>query len=494
MIETRKLADLPVLPSFADDDEMVVRDVSAGDPSQAVTKTTIAALREAIAPPPSAPAKIQDTAGTTRVETEEDAGRVTITADGHRVLDIGAEMVREEAAADIAAGGRVAREYGNDLFGAGILGVVHRVSEGESGPTRAAAITLGFPDGYGGIDSAQSFLVATNDISAGELVSQVGAISNRDIGSTGAYMDSTSPGGSEAVIRTRSESGAGNTHALMQVVDEDDEVTSTIRVSSAGVEAITTGVDAVIVRPGGAPVPEGDDSITDWIARVESEAGGVPTKIENGTSRVEIASANGDIEIYRAGTRVGFFWGDSGGRVIIGGPNGARLTLPEASSAHALATSGGYQSALTSTCYLQLPSGVTSYMHGIYLAKAAADDIAALAPVPWTPSWSGVVNVDSVTHVEASVQVINDYVDVEGSLTVTPDAAGVTVVTASIGVAFAYPAVDKDGQASAGVPGVAVQPAGCRVSTDGTVSVAFDAASNAEHTVSFRVRYLKATP
>jgi hypothetical protein len=241
----------------------------------------------------------------------------------------------------------------------------------------------------------------------------------------------------------------------------------------------------------GAPTDAADAATKQY---VDTASSAVPTKIENGTSRIVITSANGDIEIYRAGTRVAFFWSGGGGQLIFGGPNGASLTLPETTGGHASIRSGGYQSAMTSTSYLQFPSGVASYMHGIHIAKAASDGLASRDPVAWTPSWSGALNVDSVTHVEASVQVINDYVDVEGSLTVTPDAAGVTVVTASIGVAFAHPAVDKDGQASAGVPGVAVQPAGCRASSAGAIQVAFEAASDEEHTVSFRVRYLKATP
>lgn len=265
-------------------------------------------------------------------------------------------------------------------------------------------------------------------------------------------------------------------------------MTETVAVWATAPASQDVDMDGHKITGLGAPVASDDAATKQYVDTASSV---VPTKIQNGTSRVEIASANGDIEIYRAGTRVGFFWSDSGGRVILGGSNGARLTLPEGTSAHALMTSGGYQSALTSTGYLQLPSGVTSYMHGIHLAKSAADGLASRDPVAWTPSWSGALNVDSVSHVEASVQEIGDYIDVEGSLTVTPDAAGVTVVAASIGVAFAHPAVDKDGQASAGVAGVAVQSAGCRVSTDGTVSVAFEAASNAEHTVSFRCRYRK---
>lgn len=236
----------------------------------------------------------------------------------------------------------------------------------------------------------------------------------------------------------------------------------------------------------GAPSASDDAATKQY---VDTVAGAAPTKIENGTSKVEIPSSGGDVVVTVSGQAIATF--SYNGQTIIGSPFGGRLYLP-ADSGHLKVRSGGYTSDCTSAGYLQLPSGVASYMHGIHLAKSAADGLAARDPVAWTPSWSGALNVDSVSHVEASVQEIGDYIDVEGSLTVTPDAAGVAVVTASIGVAFAHPAVDKDGQASAGVAGVAVQSAGCRVSTDGTVAVAFDAASNAEHTVSFRVRYRKA--
>lgn len=235
----------------------------------------------------------------------------------------------------------------------------------------------------------------------------------------------------------------------------------------------------------GAPTDAADAATKQY---VDTVAGAAPTKIENGTSKVEIASSGGNAVVTVSGQSIATF--SLNNQTIIGSSFGGRLILP-ADSGHSQIRSGGFTSNFTSLGYEALPSGVTSYMHGVHLAKAASDGLASRDPVAWTPSWSGVLNVDSVSHVEASVQEVGDYIDVEGSLTVTPDAAGVTVVAASIGVAFAHPAVDKDGQASAGVSGVAVQSAGCRVSTDGTVSVAFEAASNAEHTVSFRVRYRK---
>lgn len=235
----------------------------------------------------------------------------------------------------------------------------------------------------------------------------------------------------------------------------------------------------------GAPSASDDAATKQY---VDTVAGAAPTKIENGTSKVEIPSSGGDAVVTVSSQAIATF--SFNNQTIIGSSFGGRLYLP-ADSGHSQIRSGGFTSNFTSVGYLQLPSGVTSYMHGIHLAKSAADGLASRDPVAWTPSWSGVLNVDSVSHVEASVQEIGDYIDVEGSLTVTPDAAGITVVAASIGVAFAHPAVDKDGQASAGVAGVSVQSAGCRVSTDGTVSVAFEAASNAEHTVSFRCRYRK---
>lgn len=236
----------------------------------------------------------------------------------------------------------------------------------------------------------------------------------------------------------------------------------------------------------GAPTDAADAATKQYVDTASSV---VPTKIQNGTSRVEIASANGDIEIYRAGTRVAFFWSGNGGQVIFGGPNGATLTLPETASGHASVRSGGFQSAMTSTSYLQFPSGVTSYMHGVHLAKSAADDIAAAKPRAETLSWSGVTNVDSVSHVEASIKEEGGYVDIDAAVLVTPVAAGITRASAVLsGLA---PQTPRAGTASAS-DNATVAPASCGAvpsGGDAELTVMFDAQSTDPHTVSVRIRY-----
>src|SRR5690606_2292738 len=139
--------------------------------------------------------------------------------------------------------------------------------------------------------------------------------------------------------------------------------------------------------------------------------------------------------------------------------------------------SGGFTSNFTSVGYAALPSGVASYMHGIYLAKSAADDIAAAKPRSETLSWSGVTNVASVSHVEASIKEEGGFVDIDAAVLVTPVAAGITRAEAILsGLA---PTIPRAGTASAS-DNATVAPASCGAvpsGGDAELTVMFDAQS-----------------
>lgn len=360
MTQTRKIKDLPVIPAIDDADEVIVRDVSASDPAQAVTKTTIAALREAMGGGGDASTWSQYPA------TQD------VDMDGHDVVGL-------------------------------------PTYSGSSPPADLSA--------------AASFATLANAMT-------------------------------EAIA-------AWATAPASQDVDMDGHK--------------ITGL--------GAPSASDDAATKQY---VDTVAGAAPTKIENGTSKVEIPSSGGDVVVTVSGQVIATF--SYNGQTIIGSPFGGRLYLP-ADSGHLKVRSGGYTSDCTSAGYLQFPSGVASYMHGIHIAKSAADDIAAAKPRAETLSWSGVTNVDSVSHVEASIKEEGGYVDIDAVVLVTPVATGITRAEAILsGLA---PKIPRAGTASAS-DNVTVAPAACGAvpsGGDAALTVTFDAQSTDSHMVSVRIRY-----
>src|SRR5690606_14087139 len=102
----------------------------------------------------------------------------------------------------------------------------------------------------------------------------------------------------------------------------------------------------------GAPTDAADAATKQY---VDTVAGAAPTKIENGTSKVEISTSGGNAVVTVSSQVVATF--SFNGQTIIGSSFGGRLLLPEDSSGHSQIRSGGFTSNFTSAGYLQLPSG-----------------------------------------------------------------------------------------------------------------------------------------
>lgn len=206
----------------------------------------------------------------------------------------------------------------------------------------------------------------------------------------------------------------------------------------------------------GAPTEEDDAATKGYVD------GAAPAKIELAGSIVEILP-NGDIEIRHGATKVAEV-------VMVGSPNEPvfRLLAPHTSyPGHfyikpggdaSLSVGGGWSGftfgykgdsilrshngnfPITSNEYRVLPSGVFSIVHGIHLAKQAYDRRADLEW--WTPSWTPVENVDSVSNVECQYTRTHraaggSLVTLEGTIEVTPDASGQCSVQVNLPVARA---------------------------------------------------------
>ena len=98
----------------------------------------------------------------------------------------------------------------------------------------------------------------------------------------------------------------------------------------------------------------------------------------------------------------------------------------------------GAEAPLGSEGYYALPSGVSSIKHGVHLAKQAYDRRADLEW--WEPVWTSVANVDSVSNVECSYTRTyraagGSLVTLEGTIEVTPEAAGQCAVQVDLPIA-----------------------------------------------------------
>lgn len=158
---------------------------------------------------------------------------------------------------------------------------------------------------------------------------------------------------------------------------------------------------------------------------------------------------------------------------------------------------GGSAVYLGSEGYYALPSGVSSIKHGIHLAKEAYDTLASMPAPPelewWEPVWTPVANVDSVSNVEC--QYTRTYraaggslVTLEGTIEVTPEAAGQCAVQANLPIAR-----DGSGLLAGTAMAMEVTPPGHVVAVASvgstTLTLGFDAEGVDPYLVGFRASY-----
>lgn len=438
-----KFSQLPVLSEVDDSDEVLFRDVDGEDPAQQVGRLSIATLRAAMGG--GSPDRIESPSGDAFSEA----------TDSFRGL--GTPASQSEA---------IAR-------GAGASSGAYTLPKGADKAVAEAALFAGTAAMTNGAS-----IKARYDSETGErrLVAEgapleVPTPTAPNHAATKGYVDA------QAGPPDRITGGAGTTYDETQL----------------GVGPDATGSTARLLRG----VNRGDVFL-EQLARENSSGTGYigwrNTRSGYGRGYVEWGSSYALIFGSHA---VGNY-----GRVYVDGINGGNVyfDIPGANAGGGHESSKGIRlgSHISHTPNIRaLPSNVNSILHGIKLGVDAHDALAEMPAPPdlewWDPTWTAIENVDSVSNVECSYTRTyraagGSLVTLEGTIEVTPDAAGQCAVQVDLPIARV-----GSGLLAGTAMAMEVTPPGhvvAAASVDSTtLTLGFDAEGVDPYLVGFRASY-----